>query len=57
MPMAMKLITVASSKVRMSKRLPGLISNVQTVVIADGLHVIAWTHAGQVTSALLQFLA
>src|SRR5437764_6754731 len=39
------------------ERLPGLISNVQTVVIADGPHAIAWTHADQVNNALLQFLA
>lgn len=39
------------------KRLPGLISNVQMVVIAGGPHAIAWTHADQVNNALLQFMA
>jgi non-heme chloroperoxidase len=38
-------------------RLAGLISDVQTVVIAGGPHAIAWTHAEQVNHALLQFLA
>ena len=38
-------------------RLAGLISNVQTVVIAGGPHAIAWTHADQVNNALLKFLA
>ena len=38
-------------------RLAGLISNVQTVVIAGGPHAIAWTHADQVNSALLKFMA
>jgi non-heme chloroperoxidase len=38
-------------------RLAGLISDVQTVVIAGGPHAIAWTHAEQVNSALLQFMA
>src|ERR1700726_1258296 len=39
------------------QRLPGLISNVQTVVIAGGPHAIAWTHADQVNNALLKFMA
>jgi non-heme chloroperoxidase len=38
-------------------RLAGLISDVQMVVIAGGPHAIAWTHAEQVNSALLQFMA
>ncbi len=38
-------------------RLAGLISNVQTVVIAGGPHAIAWTHADQVNNALLKFMA
>jgi pimeloyl-ACP methyl ester carboxylesterase len=38
-------------------RLPGLISDVQIVVIDGGPHAIAWTHADQVNSALLKFLA
>jgi non-heme chloroperoxidase len=38
-------------------RLAGLLSDVQTVLIAGGPHAIAWTHADQVNHALLQFLA
>jgi non-heme chloroperoxidase len=38
------------------KRLPGLIKNVQLVVIEGGPHAIAWTHAVQVNTALLDFL-
>src|SRR6202790_5520371 len=38
-------------------RLPGLISDVQTVVIAGGPHAIAWTHADRVSNALLQFMS
>jgi len=37
-------------------RLAGLISDVQTVVIAGGPHAIAWTHADQVNTALLDFI-
>jgi non-heme chloroperoxidase len=40
-----------------AERLPGLISDVQMVVIAGGPHAIAWTHAEQVNSALFQFMA
>jgi non-heme chloroperoxidase len=39
------------------KRLPGLIKDVQVVVIAGGPHAIAWTHADQVNNALLKFMA
>jgi len=39
------------------KRLPGLIKNVQLVVIEGGPHAIAWTHADQVNRALYQFLS
>jgi pimeloyl-ACP methyl ester carboxylesterase len=39
------------------ERLRGLIRNVQTVVIEGGPHAIAWTHADQVNSALLKFMA
>src|SRR5262249_3407521 len=39
-----------------SKRLPGLIKDVQLVVIEGGPHAIPWTHAGQVNTALLDFL-
>ncbi len=38
------------------QRLPGLIKDVQLVVIEVGPHAIAWTHAGQVNTALLDFL-
>ncbi|HEX6553469.1 MAG TPA: alpha/beta hydrolase [Ktedonobacteraceae bacterium] len=39
-----------------AQRLPGLISDMQLVVIDGGPHAIAWTHADQVNSALLAFL-
>ena len=39
------------------QQLPGLIKDVQLVVINGGPHAIAWTHAEQVNSALLQFMA
>lgn len=39
------------------QRLPGLIKNVELVVIEGGPHAIAWTHADQVNRALLRFLA
>jgi non-heme chloroperoxidase len=38
------------------KRLPDLIDDVQLVVIEGGPHAIAWTHADQVNTALLDFL-
>ena len=38
------------------KRLPGLINDVQLTVIEGGPHAIPWTHAGQVNTALLDFL-
>ena len=38
------------------RRLPGLIKDVELVVIEGGPHAIAWTHAGQVNTALLDFL-
>ncbi len=38
-------------------RLVGLISNVQMVLIAGGPHAIPWTHADQVNTALLKFMA
>jgi len=38
------------------KRLPGLIKDVQLVVIENGPHAIAWTHTDQVNTALLSFL-
>jgi non-heme chloroperoxidase len=39
------------------ERLRSLIKNVQLVVIEGGPHAIAWTHADQVNSALLKFIA
>jgi non-heme chloroperoxidase len=38
------------------KRLPGLIKDMQLVVIAGGPHAISWTHADQVNRALLDFV-
>jgi non-heme chloroperoxidase len=38
------------------KRLPGLIKEMELVVIEDGPHAISWTHADQVNTALLRFL-
>ena len=38
------------------KRLPGLINDVQLTVIEGGPHAIPWTHAGQVNTALLDFI-
>jgi pimeloyl-ACP methyl ester carboxylesterase len=39
------------------QRLPGMIKDVQLVSIDEGPHAIAWTHADQVNSALLKFMA
>ena len=39
------------------KRLPGMVADLQMVVIDGGPHAIAWTHADQVNRALLDFLA
>jgi non-heme chloroperoxidase len=39
------------------QRLPGLISDVQTVVIDGGPHAIPWTHADELNSALVKFMA
>jgi pimeloyl-ACP methyl ester carboxylesterase len=39
-----------------AKRLPGLINDLQLVVVEGGPHAIAWTHADQVNAALLDFL-
>jgi non-heme chloroperoxidase len=38
------------------KRLPGLIDDVELVVVEGGPHAIPWTHADQVNTALLDFL-
>jgi len=39
------------------QRLPGMIKDLQMVTIDNGPHAIAWTHADQVNSALLKFMA
>jgi non-heme chloroperoxidase len=39
-----------------AKRLPGLIKDMELVVVEDGPHAIAWTHSDQVNDALLQFV-
>jgi non-heme chloroperoxidase len=39
------------------KRLPGLIADVDLVVIQGGPHAIPWTHADEVNQALLNFLS
>ena len=39
-----------------AKRLPGLIGEIELVVIEGGPHAIAWTHADQVNDALLRFI-
>jgi non-heme chloroperoxidase len=38
-------------------RLPGMIKDLQMDVIEQGPHAICWTHADQVNSALLKFMA
>lgn len=39
------------------KRLPGLIKDMNLVVVEGGPHAIPWTHADQVGHALLGFVA
>ncbi len=39
------------------QRLPGMIKDLQMVVIDGGPHAISWTHADQVNAALLKFMA
>jgi non-heme chloroperoxidase len=38
------------------KRLPGLINDMELVVVAGGPHAIPWTHTDEVNAALLRFL-
>jgi non-heme chloroperoxidase len=38
------------------RRLPALIKDATLVVIQGGPHAIPWTHAGQVNTALLDFI-
>jgi non-heme chloroperoxidase len=40
-----------------SRRLPALLTNVRTAVIAGGPHAVIWTHADEVNQALLHFIA
>jgi non-heme chloroperoxidase len=40
-----------------ANRLPGLIKDMRLVVVEGGPHAIAWTHADQVNTALLDFLS
>ena len=39
-----------------AKRLPGLVNDVQLIVIEGGPHAIPWTHASRVNTALLDFI-
>ena len=39
-----------------SKRLPALLKNARSLVIAGGPHAIIWTHAAEVNQALLHFI-
>jgi non-heme chloroperoxidase len=39
-----------------ASRLPGLIKDMRLVVVEGGPHAIAWTHADQVNTALLEFI-
>jgi non-heme chloroperoxidase len=39
-----------------ASRLPGLIKDMQLVVVEGGPHAIPWTHADQVSAALLDFI-
>jgi non-heme chloroperoxidase len=39
-----------------SRRLPALLQNARTTIIAGGPHAIIWTHAGEVNQALLDFI-
>jgi non-heme chloroperoxidase len=40
-----------------SRRLPGFLKNARSVIIAGGPHAIIWTHAGEVSDALLDFIS
>jgi non-heme chloroperoxidase len=40
-----------------SERLPGMVNDLDLVVVEGGPHAIPWTHADQVNSSLLKFLA
>jgi non-heme chloroperoxidase len=40
-----------------SRRLPALLKNARSTIIASGPHAIIWTHADEVNQALLEFMA
>jgi non-heme chloroperoxidase len=40
-----------------SRRLPALLENARSVIIAGGPHAIIWTHAEEINEALLDFIA
>jgi non-heme chloroperoxidase len=40
-----------------SRRLPALVKNTRSAIIAGGPHAIIWTHADEVNQALLDFIA
>ena len=48
--------TSADDPDKTASRLPGLIKDMHLVVVEGAPHAIAWTHAGQVNTALLDFL-
>ena len=39
------------------ERLPGMVKDLQTVLIEGGPHAVPWTHADQVNSSLRKFLS
>ena len=39
-----------------SRRLPALLKNARSTIIAGGPHAIFWTHADEVNRALLDFI-
>ena len=39
-----------------SSRLPALLKNARSTIIAGGPHAIIWTHADEVSQALLDFI-
>jgi pimeloyl-ACP methyl ester carboxylesterase len=38
------------------RRLPALLKNARSIVVAGGPHAIIWTHADEVNQALLDFI-
>jgi hypothetical protein len=40
-----------------SRKLPALLGNTRSTLIAGGPHAIIWTHADEVNQALLQFIS